>query len=288
LFELEPTALVHIPVPRMRLRASPICVDNGARRVGKPRGHDCVGSIMSSLMTRSVEWLGIDQLNADPELQMRAQLNEVVVLEYAELYDAGRPLPPVLVFVANTSYWLVDGYHRVAARKRCGETRILAELRPGTRDDALWAACGANQAHGLRRTNSDKQRAVQQALLHPRGRKLSDRQLAQHCGVHHFTVGRERRCMEATGTIRQMDVRVVDSPCIASMSRKLPVRTPSASDPGASSRGGARTRNPHVLRRQPKSHLFCKLSTTSLRTLHAIAAQWSMSNTRAQQRHVEL
>jgi len=54
-------------------------------------------------------------------------------------------------------------------------------VTPGSRKDAAWAACAANQTHGLRRTNADKRKAVTLALkLHP---EMSDQAIADHCGV---------------------------------------------------------------------------------------------------------
>jgi hypothetical protein len=49
-----------------------------------------------------------------------------------------------------------------------------------------------NKSHGLRRTNADKQRAVEAALLHPKSRELSDSQIARHVGVDHKTVSAQR------------------------------------------------------------------------------------------------
>lgn len=39
------------------------------------------------------------------------------------------------------------------------------------------------QSHGLRRTNADKRRAVDAALRHPNAAKMSNVQIAEHCGV---------------------------------------------------------------------------------------------------------
>jgi DNA-binding transcriptional regulator YhcF (GntR family) len=65
----------------------------------------------------------------------------------------------------------------------------------------------ANQKHGLRRNRADKRLAVQQALLHPQGAGLSDREIARHCGVDHKTVGRVRSELEASGEIPRITER---------------------------------------------------------------------------------
>jgi len=81
-----------------------------------------------------------------------------VVAEYAEHIES---LPPVVVFYDGTAYWLADGFHRVAAHVKAGRESVLADVRQGHRRDAILHSVGANAAHGLRRTNADKRRAVE-------------------------------------------------------------------------------------------------------------------------------
>jgi hypothetical protein len=132
-----------------------------------------------------------------------------VVAEYAMQMRAGAVFPPVLVFDDGRTRWLADGYHRTAAREVCGQQTVLAELRPGGCAEAVWAACASNITHGLRRSNADKRMSVIRALSHPRAQRLSDRQIGQHCGVHHQTVGRIRRELEERGVISGATVRDV-------------------------------------------------------------------------------
>jgi hypothetical protein len=143
------------------------------------------------------------------DLRPRSKLNDPTVAQFAARLKAGDVFPPVLVFQFADRYWLADGYHRVAAVRLGGGQTIVAEVRAGTRDDAAWAACAANRRHGLPRTTADKRHVVLRALAHARGQKLSDRQIARHCGVHHHTVGRLRAQLEQSGAIRQIRERVV-------------------------------------------------------------------------------
>jgi hypothetical protein len=46
-------------------------------------------------------------------------------------------LPPVVVFDTEDGLLLTDGYHRVAAAQRRGAETIDAEVRDGSREDAL-------------------------------------------------------------------------------------------------------------------------------------------------------
>jgi DNA-binding transcriptional regulator YhcF (GntR family) len=161
------------------------------------------------LIARQVLYLEISVLERDTELQARVGLDADVVKEYAEQMKASAAFPPVLVFARPGAHALVDGFHRVAARETLGYTTVLAEIRQGTREDALWHGLTTNQRHGLRRTNDDKHRSVVRALTHARGRNLSDRQIATHCGVHHYTVSRIRQQLEQQQMIEVQGTRVV-------------------------------------------------------------------------------
>lgn len=161
------------------------------------------------VITRQVLYLEIGVLERDNELQARVGLNTEVVKDYAEQMQAGAAFPPVVVFGRPGAHALVDGFHRVAARESLGFTTVLAEIRQGTREDALWHGLTTNQTHGLRRTNDDKHRCVVKALTHARGRMLSDRQIASHCGVHHYTVSRIRQQLEQRQLIEVHATRMV-------------------------------------------------------------------------------
>jgi len=102
-----------------------------------------------------------------------------------------------------------DGLHRGEAAKLAG-IDLLVEVQPGTKQDAEWLALSANQKHGLRRSRKDKQRIVRNALLHPYGASLSNREIARHCGVNHRIVGTIRQELELSGEIRQIDKRIVN------------------------------------------------------------------------------
>jgi hypothetical protein len=72
-------------------------------------------------------------------------------------------------------------------------------MRQGTRRDAILHAAGANAAHGLRRTNADKRRAVETLLRDEEWSKWSDREIARLCAVSHPFVSQIRQSL--TGNI---------------------------------------------------------------------------------------
>jgi DNA-binding transcriptional ArsR family regulator len=103
----------------------------------------------------------------------------------------GARFPPVVVFSHNGAYLLADGFHRFRARKLAKFERIDAEVRCGTRLDALKFSLAANHRHGLPRSNEDKRHAITIALREfP---DWSDRAVAELVGVSQPTVSVHRR-----------------------------------------------------------------------------------------------
>jgi predicted RNA-binding Zn-ribbon protein involved in translation (DUF1610 family) len=153
------------------------------------------------------------QILADPKelvfIQSRAETNYDLVDEYTTMMRDGVQFDAAQGVRDEVGQIFVhDGLHRGEAAKLAG-IRLLVKVQPGTRQDAEWLALSANQKHGLRRSHKDKQRIVRNALLHPYGASLSDREIARHCGVDHKTVGKVRADLETTGEIPQLDKRIV-------------------------------------------------------------------------------
>ena len=135
--------------------------------------------------------LKISEIRTDAGTQIRVRIDDATVKEYAEAYQNGAKFPPVVVFHDGSENILADGFHRVWGAKAAGLTDVLADVRRGSRVDALKYALGANAVHGLKRTNADKRRAVELALKE--FSKLSDRAIAEMCCVSNNFVGDVRR-----------------------------------------------------------------------------------------------
>lgn len=127
--------------------------------------------------------LEIKKIRMDGGTQPRAYINESIVAEYAEEVRNGAVFPDVIVFFDGSDYWLADGFHRVRAYKEAGKKEIGADIKQGTRRDAVLFAVGANASHGVRRTNEDKRRAVMTLLSDAEWGKWSDREIARRCAV---------------------------------------------------------------------------------------------------------
>jgi uncharacterized ParB-like nuclease family protein len=124
-------------------------------------------------------------------MQIRAHMCEETVKEYAEAMAAGAKFPPVIVFHDGTNYWLADGFHRLEAWKRNGVETVKAEVKEGSRIDALKFAFTANNGHGLRMSNEDKRQVVlivyENRIALGLGEVPSGRAVAEMCGVsNHF------------------------------------------------------------------------------------------------------
>jgi len=154
----------------------------------------------------SEQHLDMSVVRIDGDTQPRTAINPGIVQEYAEAMQAGAEFPPVTVVHDGATYWLVDGFHRFFAHRRLNRQQIKAEVIAGELADARWLSVSANKAHGLRRTNEDKVKAVARALK--LRADLSDRAIAEHVGVHHSMVSRHRAALESTVAQRQSERRV--------------------------------------------------------------------------------
>ena len=135
----------------------------------------------------------LSAIELDASIQCRADIDIATVNEYAEAMQAGADFPPVVLFGFQDRAWIGDGWHRVMAARSAGLDNIVADLRAGSRVDALRFALGANAVHGRRRTNADKRCAVAIALRE--FGKMSDRAIADMCAVSHTFVENMRRAL---------------------------------------------------------------------------------------------
>jgi len=136
--------------------------------------------------------IDIALIRLDGGTQSRAALDNAVVADYAAKLSEGHTFPPVVLWFDGESYWPSDGFHRMAAHRSLGLAEIDAEVRQGTRRDAVLHSCGANAAHGLRRSNADKRRSVETLLRDAEWSQWSNRETARLCGVSHEFVSQMR------------------------------------------------------------------------------------------------
>jgi len=139
----------------------------------------------------NIKTIALADIRIDGGTQARTGISEEAVSEYADALTEGASLPAVVVFFDGTTNWLADGFHRFLANSRIGAVTLAADVRAGSLADAQLFAYGANQTHGLRRTNEDKRKAVDGVLaLKP---DWSDSKISRHVGVSDKTVAARRR-----------------------------------------------------------------------------------------------
>jgi hypothetical protein len=80
-----------------------------------------------------------------------------------------------------------------------GREKIDVEIHPGSVQEAIQYAAGANATHGKRRTNADKRNAVRTLLSQEPWNTWSAREVAKICRVNHSTVQRIRDQLNTTG-----------------------------------------------------------------------------------------
>lgn len=169
--------------------------------------------------------LSIIKIKIDQEVQPRSELNEAVTTEYSEAMKKGAIFPPIIVYFDGSEFWLADGFHRVKAKDSIGGRKIFAEVRCGSRRDAMLFAVGANALHGLQRTNADKRRSVERLLRDPEWSLWSNCEIAKQCQVDEKTVRRAKKKLTQTkqptctsqclvrrnGKVQQMNVSKIGS-----------------------------------------------------------------------------
>jgi hypothetical protein len=154
----------------------------------------------------NLQKLSPDRLHMDGGTQPRGRLDDDVVERYAEamvagLWEFNKSSAPITAFSSERSqtYWLADGFHRVAAAKKAGLEWVEVDIRQGNQRDAILYSVGTNATHGLPRSNDDKRHAVSRLLGDPEWSQWSDREIARLCHVDHRFVGRLREAL--TGDI---------------------------------------------------------------------------------------
>ncbi len=109
--------------------------------------------------------LQVRDIIADNTIDIRDRMDETTILEYIDIFDR---LPAITVFDTPEGYLLADGFHRLSAAERLGRNEIEAEVKTGTRDDALEFAAYANATAPLKLTTEERRVGVRRLhRLHP-------------------------------------------------------------------------------------------------------------------------
>lgn len=149
----------------------------------------------------------IQDIDIKSSPMVRHSLRDDVVLEYANIYKADpKALPPVDLFTEDSKTYLIgDGMHRIeAVLLNVGKT-ITANIHSGGYEEALKYALRSNERHGIRRSQADKRKCVQEAIK--QWPKLTDSAVGEIAGVDNHTVKTVRDGMETKGDVKPEPVR---------------------------------------------------------------------------------
>ena len=141
------------------------------------------------------EMLPLDRITPEGT-QARVALSNPVIREYADALAQGDEFPPIDVYFDDTTYWLADGFHRLQAAKEAGMVALAVTVHQGGKREALLHALGANETHGLRRTDADRRHAVELMLADPEWRAWNNSEIARRCRVSEFHVRTVRQELE--------------------------------------------------------------------------------------------
>ena len=141
-----------------------------------------------------IERILIDRLEFDAQVRELCQFR---VVEYDQEMGNGSKFPPLEVHSCVDAagvrhYYLVGGFHRLSAYIGRRHKYVECEVTEGDLRAAKWAAAASNIAHGIRRNDHDKRRAVLLLLEDDEWRGMSNRQIAAHVKVSPTFVGNMR------------------------------------------------------------------------------------------------
>lgn len=141
--------------------------------------------------------MALNAIVFDAGTQVRAAIDPELVSEYAASMTDGWPFPPIVLFTDGNQYYLADGFHRFMAARRLTLPEIAADVQPGTKQDALWFALGANKhkQNGKRLNSTDLRHAIELAFR--TWPERSAREVAAQIGCTDSYVGDVKKQVQA-------------------------------------------------------------------------------------------
>ena len=133
--------------------------------------------------------VNLNDLRIDGGTQGREVIDQQLVYQYLECMKEGDVFPPMFTVFDGATHWLVDGFHRYHAYKLLGIKQADVNYKPGTQLEAQVMSFGVNGTHGKPRTNEDKRKVVEAALVHKLTKDKIDSEIAEICAVSRSFVG---------------------------------------------------------------------------------------------------
>lgn len=150
----------------------------------------------------------LEEVALEKSPMVRADLRPEVIEEYAAIYRRDKHrLPPIELFLnKDDKHYLVgDGMHRLQAMRSLTFKAAQCNVHEGGFEDALKFALMANEAHGIRRSQADKRRCIEEAIK--QWPKCSNVQIAKLAAVDDHTVKSVRDWLESQGVVKEEPIR---------------------------------------------------------------------------------
>lgn len=153
-----------------------------------------------------VMMLEMDRIIVDSRLQIRSQMDEEKIKEYATLMkEKNVDFPPLSVGYFPSGrpdmYYLIDGFHRYEAAKRLNAKAIWVKQKTYHSMNEMYIdALRYNVAHGLPLTREEKTDAIATIILQNQNATLKE--LSRWCGVSKSTVARIRKELSQMGKLK--------------------------------------------------------------------------------------
>lgn len=161
---------------------------------------------------RETSHIPLDEVAIDYDLQARTGVDDATVGEYAAAIEEGEEFPDVVLFEdEDGKLWLADGFHRFLAYRKVGKETINADVRLGSRRDAILYSLSANARHGLQRSDADKRKAVQTLLDDAEWSQWSAREIAKAARVSRHLVSRLRETPPVVSYTRSGEERQMET-----------------------------------------------------------------------------
>jgi hypothetical protein len=122
------------------------------------------------------ELVKIADLVFDSELYPRMKVAWFTAYSYAQAMRSGKDFPPIIVGVLKGKKYVVDGWHRVEARKLLKEEYIQAMVRKYDTEKLLFEdAVRYNNAHGKQLSMQEKTRIIDKMkAMHFKMKEISE------------------------------------------------------------------------------------------------------------------
>lgn len=141
------------------------------------------------------QWVQMDCITRDPKFQVRNNLDQKLVRQYATAMTNGAEFPPIHLAKIQDALIIVDGWHRHAALHSLGERDVLAKVTTMTQDEALRASALANTKHGKPLKSSERRNVFKNFIRgkghkKPDGKLMTYREISEALGGHvgHTTI----------------------------------------------------------------------------------------------------